>query len=138
FSCPSRRASQAVITNVPAGGFPLTRFLTDYAGNAGTVAVFMAQGGLANGLIVPLSTTEAANFNPPPQNYKTVIGYPNAAQYVRLSNIKNGASNTIFFGEKYVEQGSYATGEPGWDDVPAIYSFSRSNVRMGDQGPFQD
>jgi prepilin-type N-terminal cleavage/methylation domain-containing protein/prepilin-type processing-associated H-X9-DG protein len=145
FSCPSRRLPQQINQNAPGGNIPVARYLMDYAGNAGTMASFFAtSGGQANGMITPLDgTSEAPILNPPPTGYQNVLGYGtvangNSSRAVRLSNIKNGASNTLLVGEKYVEAGSYENGEAGWDDVPAVYAFSRSNVRFGDFGPFQD
>jgi len=145
FSCPSRRLPQTTNQNAPGGNIPIARYVMDYAGNGGTMISFFAQsGGQANGMITPLDgTTDGPLLNPPPNGYQAVIGYGtvangNSSKPVRLSNIKNGASNTLLVGEKYVEASNYDAGEAGWDDFPAVYAFSRSNIRFGDQGPFQD
>jgi prepilin-type N-terminal cleavage/methylation domain-containing protein/prepilin-type processing-associated H-X9-DG protein len=110
LSCPTRRPP----TTNPANG----HFLFDYAGNAGLRSTYLLSA--SNGTIIPKFFVS----NP------TVLNTP-----LKLSNLPRGASSTLMAGEKYVQ---YETSGQAGDDLSGFYAFKESNIRFGDDGPYQD
>jgi prepilin-type N-terminal cleavage/methylation domain-containing protein len=116
LTCPSRRTNTVVINP----SFPATcqkQFLTDYAGNGGLHANYLA--GASNGLMVrkPFLPTDIV---------------------IKPGSVKNGMSQTLLIGEKYIPVNTYDRLDPLYDDISGFYGYKNSNIRYGDAGPFQD
>lgn len=116
FTCPSRRLN-TIVVNTSFAPANQRQFLIDYAGNNGLRANYLA--GASNGIIVrkPFLAGDIV---------------------IKPSSIKNGVSNTIMLGEKYVPIPNYDTVEAIYNDFSGYYAFKNSNIRYGDAGPFQD
>jgi prepilin-type N-terminal cleavage/methylation domain-containing protein len=117
FSCPTRRPPFVhVNTDWPAS--PVNKqkhFLSDYAGNWGMRAYFLANSSF-NGLIA--SRTNA----------------------IKPSSVKAGLAQTLLIGEKYVTTApDFPDGaETAHDEVSAFYSMQTDNCRYGDFSPMRD
>jgi prepilin-type N-terminal cleavage/methylation domain-containing protein len=108
FACPSRR-EPTVFQN---------QFPFDYAGNGGLMSK-LASG--PDGAIVPNDIPKTGSVA------------------VRVTTMPRGQSNTLIVGEKYVQAGVDLTlGPASGDSGSGYYTFSVSNIRFGDTGPFQD
>lgn len=118
LTCPSRR-TPTVIQNNNFAVANRNQFLIDYAGNGGWRSTYIA--GVQTGVI--MHKPNAAN----PQDIT-----------VKIDSMRNGGSNTVLLGEKYVPVSMYSSGEAGSDDVSGYYGYKRASVRYGDAGPFQD
>jgi prepilin-type N-terminal cleavage/methylation domain-containing protein len=107
FVCPSRRSP------TPTG----TLFRTDFAGNGG-----YQLGGVANPIngVFQLGTTTGSGAS-------MVV----TTTTVRISDLKNGASNTVLIGEKYVPTDRYDPPISGTHigDGAAFQAYSRDNIR---------
>ena len=62
-------------------------------------------------------------------------GVVHTASTVRLSQISDGTSRTIFAGEKYVQSEYYQTGQDAGDDQAALMGMNKDIVRWSIQGP---
>lgn len=107
MNCPSRRAAAAYPYNGgSAANFspPSLVGKSDYAANAGTVD---AAPGADNGIINKQSEYTTAVFS------------------------RDGASNTIIVGEKYLQPEHYLTGVPAHDGLSMYQGFNINSVRWG-------
>jgi prepilin-type N-terminal cleavage/methylation domain-containing protein/prepilin-type processing-associated H-X9-DG protein len=100
FVCPSRRAP--TVYNNPTSG---PAFLGDYIANGGTVPGSTNTTATVNGPIVPI-----------------MFGTPVASQ-----RMKNGASNTLVYGEKAVTIAGNAGGDPG-DQTGIFFGFTGDTI----------
>jgi prepilin-type processing-associated H-X9-DG protein len=118
FDCGSRRiASQKLIGSANI-------FLMDYALNGGFST--QANGTLFNGMAAPLLVNK--QFNPPMVS----------VQAIKLGNIPDGASNTLFIGEKYTPSGIDTLPSDTGDQQGAFYYFNADTVRFANMQPIQD
>jgi len=113
FSCPSRRPPTMHTTS--SSSLPV--YLGDYAGNGG-YSDTTTNARLQNGLILQVN---AGKF-----------------QQVSIGRIRNGASNTVLFSEKYVSIAENTGGGSG--DTAGMYygAGSTDSVRYADYQPVKD
>ncbi|MFL5327777.1 MAG: DUF1559 domain-containing protein [Gemmataceae bacterium] len=119
FSCPSRRLP----TVIPSATAPMSGqlvFLIDYAGNGGV--------GTMSGS-TPLIKSGSGVFE---EGASATVGSNTvyACPTVRPSDLKNGNSNTVIFGEKSVPQDGYQGGSIPSDDLPGIWTYGQQNMRF--------
>jgi prepilin-type N-terminal cleavage/methylation domain-containing protein len=120
YFCPSRRAPVA-LSGGPWATFSYPRAMTDYAGNAGTTNQGGDGGGSygngSDGLVIQLTATP---------------------DFVRLTDIPDGASNTLLVGEKHMNR-AFVTTEPQADDNDGyVAGFQDDVVRWGAFPPAPD
>jgi prepilin-type N-terminal cleavage/methylation domain-containing protein/prepilin-type processing-associated H-X9-DG protein len=113
FNCPSRRAPTVV------GGV----VLVDYAANAGSNWCIPNITGTWTGVIVPSEVNNGGWIKTMP---------------VRLTDIKDGTSNTLMLGEKYVSRDQYQTAAEWGDNQTWAYGNSWVHTRCANQQPRQD
>ncbi len=108
FNCPSRRRAVAFpalisLTNVEnATTVPAAR--SDYAGNGGIATSVPHSGGPAD---------LASGLNLDVWDYKGIFAQ---CSTTAVADVKDGTSNTVLVGEKYVPPDYYATGQDGGDN----------------------
>jgi prepilin-type N-terminal cleavage/methylation domain-containing protein/prepilin-type processing-associated H-X9-DG protein len=156
FACPTRRVS-----SIGPGGV----IMTDYAGNRGAWASSSPLsttdtnrdttfGMLAAVGTIP-STYSASALQTLQANMTTMSGTLNTTQAMFVSGsaatggiifigssltparIRDGASNTYLFAEKYVPQSAYTTGTTGYEN-PAYAGDSPDTLRGGHRPPLSD
>lgn len=146
FACPTRRASSLVSGTI----------MTDYAGNRGawssssplaatdtnrsttfgppstTVAIPLTQSG---------ATTASGTLNTTQQMFATGSAATGGIIFIGSAlmpaRIRDGASNTYLFAEKYVPQSAYTTGTTGYEN-PAYAGDSPDTLRGGHRLPLSD
>lgn len=142
YNCPSRRGGTTIgfdpscnSCSMPIGVLtPLSGSVRcDYAVNAGDGAPDINQliswpvnyWGPAS---VPEASALARNGGwPKPPNDWTGISW--IARSVRVTEISDGTSHTLLFGEKYVMQNAYNTGTDWGDNEPLFGGFNNDNHR---------
>ncbi|MBX7104800.1 MAG: DUF1559 domain-containing protein [Gemmataceae bacterium] len=107
FTCPSRRSP----------GFNSGVFRGDFAGNGGIGLMTSSAVNLANPSTYPSSGVFLTG----------ALTATSSIPTVRLTDLKNGASNTLLIGEKYVPTNQYDTGAAG--DGAVIGLYGPSNIR---------
>jgi prepilin-type N-terminal cleavage/methylation domain-containing protein/prepilin-type processing-associated H-X9-DG protein len=111
YNCPSRRPPTVVGALI----------LTDYAANAGSNWCPANSVNTWTGVIVP---GMLQNLTPVPP--------------VRMASIKDGTSNTLLLGEKFVATDLYQTGSSWGDNEPWATGNSWTVTRCANQQPRQD
>lgn len=133
-NCPSRRPSKAYPNDWDAShtvGYncsPTPQIArSDYAANAGTAGVPHGAGAsdLASGL----------NVTGPDRN-----GTAFERSEISLKDITDGTTNTIMYGEKYLNPDHYRTGKDGADNESMYTGNNNDNYRSAGQGypPYRD
>jgi prepilin-type N-terminal cleavage/methylation domain-containing protein/prepilin-type processing-associated H-X9-DG protein len=158
FACPTRRAAP-----IGPGGV----VMTDYAGNRGTWASLPATPlttstdrdttfGMVVGTIPSTYPSTQLEFQTLQADMTTVSGTLNIRQSMPIvsgtvatggiifigsalppARIRDGATNTYLFGEKYVPQSAYTTGTTGYQNV-AYAGDSPDTLRGGHRLPESD
>lgn len=133
LNCPSRRRSKGFTDNYNYSMFncdPVkVRARTDYAGNAGTPSSVPHSGG-------PGSLAAGLALGEPP----TQDGIIFERSTIDISEVRDGASNTMLLGEKYLNPEGYDTGTNGGDNE-SMYTGNNNDVcRVGNATlpPMQD
>ena len=134
FYCPSRRPCQAyplapsswTFTNItPTATTLMAR--TDYAGNGGDADVRTQCLGLTN----PATTLQQGDsdsfWGATPKDFDGIFF---AHTIVRVSDIKDGLSNTILFGEKYLSPDNYSNGVDSGDNQTVYQGYDVDIVRF--------
>src|SRR5947209_12572080 len=112
YNCPQRRLPTLIQPNL---------ILTDYAANAGSNWCPADSPSVWTGVIIPSMLN---NLTPLPP--------------VRMTDIKDGSSNTLMFGEKFVTTDQYATAAEWGDNEPWAGGNSWTVTRAANQQPRQD
>ena len=147
FACPTRRASP-----IGPGGV----IMTDYAGNRGTWASSPTTPlttstdrdttfGAPTGVTIPLTqagaATAANSLNTAQAMFATGSAATGGIIFIGSSllpaRIRDGASNTYLFAEKYVPQSAYTTGTTGYENS-AYAGDSADTLRGGHRVPLSD
>jgi prepilin-type N-terminal cleavage/methylation domain-containing protein/prepilin-type processing-associated H-X9-DG protein len=143
FACPTRRST-------PLG--PSGKVMTDYAGNRGAWASSLAANdrdttfGAPSGVSLPPLTADGAataanTLNTVQATFSSVSAATGGIIFIGSSlppaRIRDGASNTYLFGEKYVPQAFYVTGGTGYTN-PAFVGDSADTLRGGHRVPLSD
>jgi prepilin-type processing-associated H-X9-DG protein len=148
FACPTRRAS-----SIGPGGV----VMTDYAGNRGAWASTPATpattdtnrdttfGPPSSAVTIPLTqtgvTTAANLLNTTQAMFASGSAATGGIIFIGSAllpaRIRDGASNTYLFAEKYVPQTYYATGGVGYENV-AYAGDSADTLRGGHRPPLSD
>jgi prepilin-type N-terminal cleavage/methylation domain-containing protein len=149
-NCPSRRAAglyqfaSGVSAWVNANQTPMVA-RSDYAANGG--GTYTSTGdpdppiwsASANGHRDGGPASLAVGDSPAALRYFGLIaskatGVVHTASTVRLSQVSDGTSKTIFAGEKYVQPEHYQTGQDAGDDQAALMGMNKDIVRWSTQG----
>ena len=124
MNCPTRRSAKlypnpenASFVNAPKGLPGLPR--SDYAANAGAAAAVIDKAGPRT--LQGFPATEL----PPVHN-----GIVNERSMVKQAQIKDGLSNTMLFGEKYLEVTNYATGKNAGDNECMFTGHNKDIARV--------
>jgi len=139
FNCPTRRRAIAYPTYIACVNVEISPSLsvgrTDYGGNCGINTYVPHNGG-------PSDLASGANW--PVEDYRGIFAQ---CSTTAIADIKDGTSNTVMVGEKYLNPDSYATGLDGADneslyvgndnDVSRIAWYDPSNPAAC-RGPMQD
>jgi prepilin-type N-terminal cleavage/methylation domain-containing protein len=133
FNCPSRRGANSYPFTNDSNYFnaerPQTVGRNDYAGNAGSLSAYnLYEGPAPSGTTMPDAMKFAGEYGeysvPFERSGRTVRlpgnGVVLALAELRMAEIGDGTSNTIFAGEKYIPAGEYDTStwvgnDQGWD-----------------------
>ncbi|MBD3673924.1 MAG: DUF1559 domain-containing protein [Planctomycetaceae bacterium] len=142
YMCPSRRSGElfGIDPSCPGCGHPIglqtpveAVARSDYAVNAGDgepdpgdlISWPLSFSGPAD-LVEARKLTSKREWPQPPEDWS---GISWLRRGVTLQHIKDGASNTFLFGEKYVSSDAYETGTD-WGDNEALFSgFNNDNHR---------
>jgi prepilin-type N-terminal cleavage/methylation domain-containing protein len=139
FNCPSRRLGgpfpgNSTYYNPGTGGSFVSsvQARSDYAACAGDGAADEIFGGPAT-----LAQGDVASFWPSTSGYTGVIFQ---RSLIRLTDIKNGTSNTYMIGEKYLNPNNYYTGADPSDNESMFVGFDNDIFRVTDSvyPPMQD
>jgi prepilin-type N-terminal cleavage/methylation domain-containing protein len=129
--CPSRRAARAYTNIFNAVAFNCNNIpnvaRTDYAMNCGW-------GGVPHGRGSD-SIAAGENLDGPVRN-----GISYERSMVKRGGIRDGLSNTLMIGEKYLNPDAYSTGRDGADNETAYSGNDNDNYRSAEQNrrPIQD
>lgn len=125
FNCPTRRRSQAFTFSESYSGSPFhnadtpaTAARADYAGSGGDVF---------SGFMSDPSDLDAGDATPSPSSTTSLNGIFWAKSQVIIAEVKDGLSNTLLFGEKYLSPDYYLTGEDGGDNQ-TIYQGNDTDI----------
>jgi prepilin-type N-terminal cleavage/methylation domain-containing protein/prepilin-type processing-associated H-X9-DG protein len=149
FNCPSRRASKLYkigtwdarqrrpnFTNTHEKGAR-----SDYAGNAGDIYTDASNGGSpltyygGDSATNNVSQSGAAAFA---KIDAIATGIFHPGSYIDEAQIRDGTTNTIYVGEKYVNPDMYENAENGGDNESMYIGDNADIVRWGHQLPQQD
>jgi len=133
FICPSRRTTKLY----PYGGVKLKNMANtsevgkiDYAGNSGAGCLY------PDGMSGNAPASVEAGLKIQPKSGNTGVIFSKSA--VTMGEIRDGTSNTILVGEKYVQADAYETGNTAGDDLTQFQAADDDSIRITDQLPFQD
>jgi prepilin-type N-terminal cleavage/methylation domain-containing protein len=142
YNCPSRRSGRPAKFDPTCPGCsqpigvsrPLSAAVRgDYAANAGD-----GEPDLQQAFTWPIDFAGPADWDEAMQLTRTRSWPPPPADWtgiswlrtgVRLAAIRDGTSNTILFGEKYISVDAYATGTDWGDNEPLYGGFNNDNHR---------
>jgi prepilin-type N-terminal cleavage/methylation domain-containing protein/prepilin-type processing-associated H-X9-DG protein len=128
FHCPSRRAAKLYVTNHPSSGDPINAnkldmsSKTDYAAAGGDAELTLVQG--------PSSLAVGDGMTATWDNLKsqsTGIYFPASA--LEVQEVSDGLSNTLIYGEKFLNPDHYQTGQDGGDNEFALMGDNEDIVR---------
>lgn len=132
--CPSRRASKLY----PYTGQPLQNMSTctesaklDYAGNAGSQGTSLPSGWSNKG---PSSVEAGLDV----EANSSIDGVINSKTQITLAEIRDGTSNTMLVGEKYIIPDRYETGKATGDDLTQFQGADDDTLRKTSELPRQD
>lgn len=154
FSCPSRREPIAYPYTIGNEGCYRSRnanvpqnavfFRGDYGGNGGSRSFDpgfdgdCGEGNTGGPKSLTAGVTACKTFlQDQAREYTGIFG---TATMTSLQSIKDGASNTILIGEKYLDPNMYVTGEASDDNEAMFIGMNPDIVRFGnsDHYPLQD
>lgn len=149
FICPSRRSISVFpdkrvsqpyqSANMPPWYYDGLSCRSDYAACAGGNYV-----GPINGESpVSVSQADQAGFTwPTPTNIQNANGVSYYRSEIAMKDITDGTSNTMLFGEKYLNPKNYNTGQDSGDNETVYAGWDNDNYRFTDMtiecGPFKD
>jgi len=133
FICPSRRTSKLY----PYGGVKLKNMAStsevgknDYAGNAADGCLY--PDGMSGN--APASVEAGLKIQPKPGNTGVIF----SKSKTTMGEIRDGTSNTILIGEKFVQADVYETGKGAGDDLTQFQASDDDSIRVTNQTPMQD
>jgi prepilin-type N-terminal cleavage/methylation domain-containing protein/prepilin-type processing-associated H-X9-DG protein len=144
-NCPTRRrpavfpmAAAGLIAHNSGGvtataGFPVAR--TDYAINCGDLANDQYSEGPANETVAAQNAYFGTRKT---DNIQTYHGISFEQSTIRKDDVKDGLSQTILVGEKYLSQDAYGTGGSGADNENQYAGFDNDIGRTTYVPPMQD
>lgn len=133
FNCPSRRGADAYPFTNGSNYFnserPQSVGRNDYGGNAGSLSTYsLYEGPTPSGTTMPDAMASATEYGEYSLAFERSGRTPRLAgngvvlalAQVRMAEVSDGTSNTIFAGEKYIPAGEYDTStwvgnDQGWD-----------------------
>lgn len=141
FHCPSRRQAKLYITNHPSSGDPINAnkldmsSKTDYAAAGGDAEKSLGQG--------PSSLAAGdANMSVFDTAKKDSTGMTFPASELEDRDVTDGLSNTLLYGEKYLNPDAYNTGQDQGDNEWALMGENEDVARWtgldGSMQPSQD
>ncbi len=133
FLCPSRRANKLYpYTGVKLHNMASTSNVgkNDYSGNAA------AGSAAASGISGSTPSTVAAGRDVQPNSSNTGVIY--CKSYISIGEIRDGTSNTLLIGEKYVIPDRYELGTATGDDLTQFQGLDNDCVRQTNTPPLQD
>jgi hypothetical protein len=121
FNCPTRRESKAYPNSIQmANADPATQVVRlDYAGNHGTTSYVV----------------HGASYAEPPDERDGIFF---ERSITTIQQIKDGATNTMLLGEKYINPNNYFTGSDGADNENAYVGNDNDTNRTTFAPPLQD
>ena len=141
FLCPSRRVARsrgypAVETSYNAGQ-PKSLAKTDYAGSSGTNGGSMLNTGPTNA-DCPTKYPNCSWRISRDAALKLNNGIFGVQSEIKIAEIRDGTSNTLMVGEKYLNPQKYSTGNDGADNNSVYQGYDWDVNRWGAEKPYKD
>jgi prepilin-type N-terminal cleavage/methylation domain-containing protein/prepilin-type processing-associated H-X9-DG protein len=134
-NCPTRRAPVALIN----ASTNQRQAQTDYAGNGGELFWGFVKGsGSNNSSMTGPADYYEGTVNPGRAGWTDAIARSNGVFYgtsqTKIADIKDGASNTYLYGEKYLNAANYATNTDAGDDQNMYTGYQDDVIRWTGTG----
>ncbi len=146
FTCPARRAAKAYPYTAGHNGsfrniaMPGSAYFYrgDYGANGGDIYRDPGFSSMGDGSTAGPAAYSKAIEKDLQDLTRTFSGIMGTASYTKIRDIRDGASNTLMLGEKYIMPAYYETGEAGDDNEAMLVGNNPDIVRFAQIRPAQD